>query len=552
MIKNILLVVLFSVFTYGVSIAQSQVLGGGEVHGSFQADAQYYQQDSAIGANEIPEKLGANAFLEMRYSNKGFEAGMRYELFMPEMQGYDSRWKGNGFGYRYLRYSNERIDVTAGNFYEQFGSGMILRSYQEWNLGFDNSLDGVRIKYKMKALTLTGLVAKQRLYWDVGPGVIRGFDGQLSVNDLFKSLEDAKTRVFVGGSFVSRYQIDQNPLFKLPENVGAYAGRFEVYHGGFNFKMEMAKKINDPNATNNIIYKEGNAAMVEVGYSQRGLGFNLQLNRSDNMDFRSDRTATGFDSHIGYIPAMTRQHAYSLAAMYPYASQANGQMGLQATLVYKLKKKSTLGGRYGTSIDLNYSVSNSIYKTAVNDTTSVGQIGSLGYESDFFKLGDQKYFYDFNIKISRKLSKKWQLSLMYMNVYYNMLINEGHNSPDVYADIVIGDVWWKFKPYNSIHFELQGLFTKQDEGNWSSLMVEYNRRGFFGAVIMLYNHGNDNPGQHHVDSQLYPFLTAGYTHKSTRVSVGYGKQREGIVCVGGVCRAVPASNGFTLTVNSSF
>ena len=551
MIKKILSGIVLSVSVFFGSHLHAQVLGGGQVHGSFQADAQYYKADSAIGANKIPEEMAVNAFLEMRYTNKGFEAGMRYELFMPQMQGYDSRWKGNGFGYRYLRYSNERIDVTAGNFYEQFGSGMILRSYQEWNLGFDNSLDGVRIKYKTKALTITGLVAKQRLYWDKGPGLVRGIDAQLSVNDLFKSLSDSKTRMFLGGSFVSRYQIDQNPLYKLPENVAACAARFQLYHGGFNFKMEMAKKVNDPNATNNFIYKEGNAFMAEIGYSQKGIGFNLQLNRSDNMDFRSSRTAAGFDSHLGYIPAMTRQHAYSLAAMYPYASQANGQMGLQATLVYKLKKKSTLGGRYGTSIDVNYSVSNSIFKEKVNDTINIGQTGTLGYSSDIFKLGDEKYYYDFNVKIHRKLSRKWDLSLMYMNVYYNMLINEGHNSPDVYADVIIGDVWWKFKPYNSLHVEVQGLFTKQDDGNWSSLMLEYNRRGFFGAVILLYNHGNDI-GHGKVDPQLYPLATMGYTHKTTRVSVSYGKQREGIVCVGGVCRAVPASNGFMLSVNSSF
>jgi len=550
--RFILFTLLLSFFAYGKSQAQNSVLAGGEVHGSFQADAQLYKADSAIGADEIPEDMAVNAFLEMRYTNKGFEAGMRYELFMPPMQGYDSRWKGNGFGYRYLRYTNKRIDITAGNFYEQFGSGMILRGYQEWNLGFDNSFDGVRVKYKMKALTVTGLVAKQRLFWELGPGLVRGIDGQLSLNDLIKPMADAKTRVFLGGSFVSRYQADQNPIYNLPENVGAFAGRFQIFHGGFNFKMEMAKKCNDPNATNNFIYKDGNAAMVEVGYSRKGMGFTLQLNRSDNMDFRSSRTATGFDSHTGYIPAMTRQHAYTLAAMYPYASQANGQMGLQATFIYKLKKKSTLGGRYGTSIDINYAFSNSIYKSKVNDSTSIGQTGTLGYSSDFFKLGDEKYFHDFNIKISRKLNRKWQVALMYMNQYYNTLINEGHNAPDVFADIIIGDVWWKFKPYNSLHVEMQGLFTKQDDGNWSQMMVEYNRKGFFGAVIMMYNFGNDMVGHDATDPHLYPFFTLGYTHKTTRITAGYGKQREGIVCVGGVCRAVPASNGFTLSVNSSF
>ncbi len=548
--KRILLFIVVYLFAYSVK-SYSQVLGGGEVHGSFQTDAQYYNKDSVIGADEIPEKIAMNAFFEMRYTNKKFEAGMRYELFMPQMQGYDPRWKGNGFGNRYLRYNGDKVDVTVGNFYEQFGSGMVLRSYQEWNLGFDNAFDGIRVKYKMKALTITGLVAKQRFYWDLGPGLVRGIDAQLSVNDMFTKLSETKTRVFVGGSFVSRFQTDADPLYKLPENVGAYAGRFQVYHGGFNFKFEAGGKINDPNATNNMIYKNGNAVIAEIGYSTRGLGFSLQAERSDNMDYRSNRASTGFDLPVGYIPAMTRQHAFSLAAMYPYASQANNQMGLQATVFYKIKKKTWYGGKYGTSVDLNYSVSYDIAKQAPSDTTAIGVPGTLGYASNFFKVGDEKFYHDFNIKFTRKLNKKWKVSLMYMNVFYNMLINEGHNAPNVKANIYIADIWWKFKPYNSLHLEAQLLTTEQDDGNWSSGMLEYNRKGFFVAGILLYNHGISN-SHGTTEAALYPSLTTGYTHGATRISMSYGKQREGILCVGGVCRAVPASNGLSLTINSSF
>ena len=40
---------------------------------------------------------------------------------------------------------NERgIDVTIGNFYDQFGSGLVFRSYEERNLGIDNAMDGFR------------------------------------------------------------------------------------------------------------------------------------------------------------------------------------------------------------------------------------------------------------------------------------------------------------------------------------------------------------------------------------------------------------------------
>ena len=65
---------------------------------------------------------------------------MRFEAYLPPLIGYDVRNQGAGIPYWYANYKNDKLDVTAGNFYEQFGNGMTLRTYEEWTLGFDNSL----------------------------------------------------------------------------------------------------------------------------------------------------------------------------------------------------------------------------------------------------------------------------------------------------------------------------------------------------------------------------------------------------------------------------
>ena len=39
----------------------------------------------------------------------------------------------------------KNVEVTLGNYYEQFGSGFILRTYEERSLGIDNSLLGARV-----------------------------------------------------------------------------------------------------------------------------------------------------------------------------------------------------------------------------------------------------------------------------------------------------------------------------------------------------------------------------------------------------------------------
>jgi hypothetical protein len=63
-----------------------------------------------------------------------------------------------------------------------------------------------------------------------------------------------------------------------------------------------------------------------------------------------------------------------------------------------------------------------------------------------------------------------------------------------------------------------------------------------------YNYGNEA-----VDQRVhYMYGTVGHIEGANRIAIGYGKRREGIFCIGGVCRAVPASNGFEITFTSSF
>ena len=70
---------------------------------------------------------------------------MRYESYLDPILGYPGRFRGSGVGYRYASYAKENFEVTLGNFYEQFGSGLLLRAYEERQLGIDNALDGFRL-----------------------------------------------------------------------------------------------------------------------------------------------------------------------------------------------------------------------------------------------------------------------------------------------------------------------------------------------------------------------------------------------------------------------
>ena len=86
------------------------------------------------------------------------------------------------------------------------------------------------------------------------------------------------------------------------------------------------------------------------------------------MSFRSDRNATGNDLNLSYLPATTKQQTYRLATLYPYATQPNGELGYMAEVQYKVKRGSVLGGKYGMDITLNFSASNGLKQTELNDT----------------------------------------------------------------------------------------------------------------------------------------------------------------------------------------
>ncbi len=527
-------------------------LNKGKVNGNFQLDLQSYTEDSAIGAPAVPEKVLTNGFANINYTLGSFSAGLRYEMYLNPILGYDQNYKGNGIPYWYANYVKDELEVTVGNFYEQFGSGLIFRTYEERNLGYDNAMNGVRVKYSpFKGLYLKGLIGTQRYYWEKGPGIVRGIDGEVFLNDLCKKMADKKTNIILGGSFVSKYQKDDpSSDYNLPQNVGAWAGRINISSGKVGLQAEYAHKINDPSGVNNIIYKDGDALLVTASYSQKGLGLILSAKRIDNMSFKSSRNELGNALDINFLPPLTKVHTYSLPAIYPYATQPNGEMGLQGQLVYNVKKKSKMGGRYGMNISANYSVVYSIYRTALNDSTPIGTEGTLGYDSRFFSIGDDKYFQDFNVEVTKKFNKKLKGIFTYMNLIYDIAVIEGHVGENtVYANVAIADLNYKITPKNSLRLELQGLFTKQDEGDWALALLEYSiaPKWFFTAMDM-YNYGNDDPDRRY---HFYNFAVA-FIKNTNRISLSYGKQREGILCVGGVCRQVPASNGFTLTLSSSF
>lgn len=534
---------------------------GGQIHGNFSLDGQLYNDDRQIGAVKPPADFGLNSWTNLNYRNAGgnFDAGLRFESYEPALLGYPAGqpYKGSGLGYRYATFRKDGLEVTAGNFYEQFGQGLAFRSYEERALGVDNAMDGVRVKFSPDTgIFLKGIIGTQRLAFDKGftqgAGIVRGVDGEISLVEafphLFPGLASKGNFLTLGASFVSRFQADQDPLRELPENVGIWAGRAHYTTAKWDLYSEYAYKINDPNGSNRNIYKPGQALMANATYSKSGLGISAGAHTYDNMQFQSDRySPTLFDLNINYLPTLAKQHSYNLpATLYPYATQPNGEVSYQGEVFYKFKRGSALGGKYGTKLTVNWSGAWSLDSTALpNDTVHL-----LGYRTNFFAMGKRQYFSDLNVEVRKKLSADWELALTYMNLVYDIATVQGEaGKPVVYADIVILEGLHNFNDRNSVRFELQHLSTKQDHGNWATALAEFTfSPHWFVAAMDQYNYG----GTVSTEQIHYPIGSVGYIRGGSRFTFSYGRQRAGIFCVGGVCRVVPAANGLTASITTTF
>jgi hypothetical protein len=266
------------------------------------------------------------------------------------------------------------------------------------------------------------------------------------------------------------------------------------------------------------------------------------------MLWRSTNVTVGpTDLLIGYVPTLTKQHTYSLAStLYPYATNARGEVAFQADVIYRIPKKTKLGGKYGTVISLNYATAYAPKREYLNDMTT----SRKGYKTTPFSMTDSMFVQDFNLEIKRKFNKKLKASINYFNfVFDDRAILVAKNHELIFAQIFVLDITQKLNKKHSIRYEAQHLATQQDQGNWAFGQIEYSYGSHWSfAILDQYNYGNrDEVLQLH-----YLLGNIGYVTGPHRFSFQYGRQRAGIFCVGGVCRAVPASNGLTFTVTSSF
>ena len=252
-------------FSSALVMAQEEEGKGFTISGSLQTDILFPEEDEAIGTGTYNDDCLSNTYLDLNLRSKYVDAGARVEYMRSPMPGFESGFAGQGLPHFYLTGKYKGAELTVGDFYEQFGSGLVLRTYEERSLGIDNSIRGGRLKFQpYKGIRVRMLGGNQRYYWERSEGYVYGADVELSIDQWSRRMQDNAWFLTLGGSYVGKFEkadddrifpnpTDMSQILNLPEKVNSFDVRANLQKGNYSFLAEYAMKSYDPSAENGYI-----------------------------------------------------------------------------------------------------------------------------------------------------------------------------------------------------------------------------------------------------------------------------------------------------------
>lgn len=557
----------------------------GRFSGSLETNANFFLEDTLIGAANTPQYdhqlFGADAWLQLNYTYKDLDIGLRFDLFNnSNLRNPQSSYNAQGIGRWYIKKKINKLGLAAGYLYDQIGSGIIFRAYEQRPLAIDNALYGLRATYDLtEDWQLKGFSGRQKFFFDAYQSVVRGF----SIDGFVDGGEESSWTSAPGFGVVAR-TIDDETMRGVVSAINTYSvvdsisAKYNSYaltlYNTFNYKkiswyVEGAYKTEEQlfnpfavktnrdgtTALGKLVSESGNVLYSSVSYANKGLGVTLEGKRTEYFRFRNDPFAELNLGVVNFLPPMTRVNAYRLTARYQAATQELGEQSYQLDARYKLNKK--------WAFNLNYS-----YIATLNPDFSTGRSFLFGSGD----VADDLLYQELYTEVSYKYKRKWSvLAGVQFQVYNQELYEVKPDAPHVETITPYVDVLYKFSRKKALRVELQYMKVGKDEaasikagenlgqdyGDWLFGLAEFTMAPHWTFTVSdMYN---VNPGKNSPTgnngkkkSVHYPRFDVYYSHKANRFSLSYVKQVEGIVCTGGICRLEPAFSGVKMGINSTF
>lgn len=522
-----------------------------QLSGDFQANYNFYQYDAALtghdtgstDVNPLYKKSlsGGEAWLTNRLSYKGFTAFLRVDIFNNSNL-YDPLKAYRAFGIGAWSVSKEigELTITGGYIYDQIGSGLLFRAYEDRGLLIDNALVGAHIRYRptsnITIKAFTGQQKKLSLGYEKLDAryepVIKGFnaEGDFSVGKahispgigaLNRTLDDASMNYIVSNVNAQPVETRFEPRY----NTYAFTGYNTLTVGDFTWYAEGAYKTHEAivvdNTTGFLADRAGNAEYTTLGYARKGIAVNLTSKRTENFLMRTSPNETLYRGMLNWQPLVARIRPQRLISRYSPASQDVSEMAGGVDVLIAPKED--------LDITLNY--------THINT------------------LQDQELYREAFGEIEYRGFKKWILIGGAQYLHYNQELYQGRpGRPMVVATTGFAEATYRITEKKSLRLEVEYMDNKQDYGSWAFALLEYNiaPRWSFSVSDMYITWLNPENLSGLTKSPHYYNAFLAYTKGPHRFTLSYVKQPDGINCTGGVCRYEPAFSGLRFGITSSW
>lgn len=513
----------------------------GTLTGDLMASVNFYNRDSTINAdsNSLYDNYlsGGEAWLSLRYSYKGFNAFLRADAFHnSNLYSPGNPITGYGIGAWSLSKEVNNLTITGGYIYEQIGSGILFRAYEDRGLLIDNPLVGLHLKYQITDnIFIKGFAGQLKNVKNFGryEPIIKGVnaEGSFTIKDgvytspgigaLNRTLDQVTMNNIV--SDINGYDLDRR--FKPTYNTYAFTAYNNLIAGDFSWYVEGAYKTREAIISNlfspNYTLSDGSVVYSTLSYARKGIAVNLTGKRTETFAMRVDPGETFFRGVMNWQPIVARLRPQRLLARYTPASMDLSELALGSDVLISPSENM--------DITLNYTHINTLEDTELY-REAYGEVNYRGLQNWEFQLGVQY--------------------LRYNQAFYQLK----PNAPIVNAVTPFCEVVYKINDKKSIRAEFEYMETKQDFGSWAFALLEYNiapKWSFAVSDMYTVQLNKDNFAGMKEPRHFYNFFIA-HTKGPHRFTAAYVKQVEGINCTGGVCRYEPAFSGFRMTVTSSF
>lgn len=452
-------------------------------------------------------------FLNIDYRYSGFTTGLRFEVFQPnDPNPAISRGKEKfaGIDFRYISFntgfSDFKLEVTAGNYYTQFGKGMVIKIYEDRNLRIDNNLEGLYVKADYGDLSLQALTGSAANSQNERTDILHAFDLEYRLNE----------NIAAGITVASN-----SPPFSALSKTQVFSGRIIPSLFNLDFYAEYAViKIEDlqKSILNDAEKFWGTGFYSSFSTHFSKLAVNAEYKYYDNFSFYS------FDKTILYNtpPAVRKDYSFLLFNRHPSPLFPENETGYLIDLFYSLG--------FTSSVTLAYSETKSLGENSLYQKYSKTNNKEKIVLREIFGLLDYQIDKDFSI------------------VFGGSYQEEAESNTKNLTGVAL--LTYKLTPVNTVkiiveHQQTENTITTENYYT-DVLTLEYLTSPNW-SISLVSEMKTTEPDAGKIVRQFWNFLQLSYkTPFNTDLNLLLGSRQAGVICIGGVCRYEPEFRGIEL------